>query len=238
MTTKNFTQLVLVVMSMAILLLPLDTLAQSKGGGSFGGSRGVGGGGSRSYSAPRAPRTPSGSGGGSFGGTRPTSRPRTAEPGSNQTPTRIGDAPSARNSFGGTRINSSRDYTTRYGTPRKTETQSIPTGGGNRNNYVVNRYGGMGDGFMMGYMMGASPWYWGMPFHPAFYYSRPYTVANADGTTSVYPGTFQWGELFFALLLIGGLVFIAYVAIRSRRRRFGAPPSNMLDADGTKSSFI
>ncbi len=202
------------------MTVPFDAFAQrSRGGGSFGGSRSSG----RSYSAPRsAPRS---SPGGSFGGTRrspstsPTTTPRNySAPRARSTSPTGAPVSSRPNSFGGSRLNSSQEYTSRYGTPRRVETARVPTANGAQN-YVVHRYGGLGDSFMMGYLMGSIPWYFSMPFHPAFYYSRPYTVANPDGTTSVYPGTFQWGQFFFVLLLVGGAGYILYVWLRSRRKR-------------------
>jgi hypothetical protein len=219
---------ILMVTLVLLSTLPADVFAQrSRGGGSFGGSRSSG----RSYSAPRsAPR-----GGGSFGGSRSTS-PSTA-PRSYSAPRARSTSPSAaptsaqRNSFGGSRLNTSQDYTSRYGVPRKVETARIPTANG-ATNYQVHRYGGMSDGFMMGYLMGSVPWFYSMPFHPAFYYSRPYTVANPDGTVGVYPGTFQWGQLFFVLLLVAGGGYILYVWIRSKRKR-----RELGGADLSRSSF-
>lgn len=213
--------LIALVIGLAAMMMPEDLSAQRRGG-SFGGRR--------SFSSPsRSYRSPSNSNR-SFGGRRATppstygSRSRSSSP-------RRSDMPSmGRNSFGGSRIGSSKDYTSRYGVPRQSTTQRLPGANGGQT-YVVNRYGGMGDGFMMGYLMGSIPWYFSMPFHPAFYFSRPYTVANTDGTTSVYPGTFQWGTLFFTLLLIGGVLFILYVWYKRRRRRgYGAD-------DMTDSSF-
>ncbi len=233
----------LVLVSVALLALPMDLIGQrsSKSGGSFGGSRSSG----RSYSAPRsAPRSSPRSGGGSFGGSR--SRPsgdrysapstRNSSPNSPQrnsqsaTPRRSSE-PSVQNSFGGTRLNSAQDYTSRYGTPRRTETQALQSNG-RQGSYIVNSYGGMSDGFMMGYLMGHSPWYYHMPFHPAYYYSAPYTVANPDGTTSVYPGQFSTGTMVFTMLLIGGGGYIVYVWYRGRKRRreFGT-------TDMSQSSF-
>lgn len=199
------TSIAAVVIATILMIFPTDMLSQRRGG-SFGGSR-------RSYSAPRSsPR-----GGGSFGGSRRTpsspyssrgtTRPSTSQPTSTRT-----------NAFGGSRLNSSREYTSRYGVPRKTETRAIP-GANGTTNYTINRYGGMGDGFMMGYLMGSIPWYYSMPFHPAFYYSRPYTVTNPDGTVGAYPGTFSWGTLFFVLLLVGGGGYILYVWLRNKRQR-------------------
>jgi hypothetical protein len=200
--------LVAMVVAMTSWLMPTDAFAQRSRGGSFGGSRSYG----RSYSAPRSPSR-------SFGGSR-NNYSRQSQPFGSRGTTRpsSGSYGSQRNTFGGSRLNSSSDYTSRYGVPRKSESQRINTPNG-ATNYTIHRYGGMGDGFMMGYMMGAIFWYYSMPFHPAYYYSRPYTVANPDGTTSVYPGTFQWGSLFFVLLVVGGGGYILYVWLRNRRRR-------------------
>ena len=130
------------------------------------------------------------------------------------------------------------DYTGRYGVPRATERRSFAGANGTQTNYVINRYGGMGDGFMMGYMMGSIPWYWSMPFHPAFYYSRPHTVMNPDGTTGVYPGTFQWGSLLMTLLIIGGIGFVVYIWLKNKRRRLSYAQAYDSDDDARKSSFM
>jgi len=222
--------LLAVIVAVFLMILP-DDLAAQRRGGSFGGRR--------SYSAPRStPRSMPRSGGSrSFGGSRRSTDRRSLPPSGRQ----YGSRPTTRtsrtpvgtgsNAFGGSRLSSSRDYTSRYGTPRRTETRAIP-GATGATNYTVHRYGGMGDGFMMGYMMGAIPWYYHMPFHPAFYYSRPYTVANPDGTVGVYPGTFQWGTLLFILLLVGGGGYILYVYLRQKRKRH-----LMGGADMSRSSF-
>jgi hypothetical protein len=124
----------------------------------------------------------------------------------------------------------------RYGTPLRQEARTLSNGAGGQTNYVFNTYGGFGDRFMMGYMLGSMPWYYHTPFFPAFYYARPYQVTNPDGTVSVYPGEFQWGTLFFMLLLIGGIIFILYVVIRSRRRGYGGRAAGFSD-DWSQSSF-
>lgn len=206
------------LVAILVMLMPADLDAQRRGG-SFGGSRS-----SRSYSSPSRGGGSFGSrgGGGSFGSRRssPSSSPYSGSGGRTSSVPRAQSSPSVqRNSFGGSRLSTSSDYTSRYGIPRKTERATYSSGGGGSTNYVVNRYGGMGDGFMMGYLMGSVPWYYSMPFHPAYYYSRPYTVANPDGTVSAYPGTFQWGTLFFTVLVVGGVAFIVYVWIRNRRRK-------------------
>lgn len=226
MKTSTTMSVLTLLLAVFMWVIPTDTLAQRRGG-SFGGSRSSG----RSFSSPRS--------GGSFGGRRsaPSSAPRSAprsgssSRGSNYSPSR----PTERNTntFGGARINRPQDYTSRYGTPRAQSRESFRTNG-TTTNYVVNRYGGMGDGFMMGYLMGSIPWYYHMPFHPAYYYSHPTTVVNPDGTTGVYPGTFQFGTLFFTLLIVGALCFIIYVIIRNRRRRVQGYSSMQ---DGSQSSF-
>jgi hypothetical protein len=225
---NTWKRLALTALSFAAVLttVPSDIAAQnSRGGGSFGGSRSSGG--SRSYSPPRSAPRQSPSGGGSFGGSRRSSPSRQSEPYQQRqysAPRSPSSTPQAmpmssqRNTFGGSRLSSAQEYTSRYGVPRRTERTAIPSNNGT-NSYVIHRYGGMGDGFMMGYLMGTIPWYYSMPFHPAFYYSRPYTVVNPDGTTSVYPGTFQWGQLFFVLLLVAGAGYILYVWLKAKRRR-------------------
>ncbi|NQW30830.1 MAG: hypothetical protein HQ472_10005 [Ignavibacteria bacterium] len=240
---KRIYSFVMVFLAVLLMLVPSDLFSQrgSRSGGSFGGSRSSG----RSYSAPRsAPRSTPRSGGGSFGGSRSAPRSngysapsnRNSSPSGTQrnqpysTPRRSSEQ-SMQNSFGGTRLNSTADYTSRYGTPRRTETKSLQNGASG-SNYVVHSYGGMSDGFMMGYIMGRAPWYYHMPFHPAFYYSAPYTVANPDGTTAVYPGQFNTGTLVFTMLLLGGGGYIVYVWYRNRKR-----VQNFGGNDMSQSSF-
>lgn len=210
-------------------VVPADLLAQRRGG-SFGGSRGGGYGRSFGRSSGRS----YGGGSRSFGGSR-TSPNRPVGPSQSG---RMNSAPTAKNSFGGSRMSRPTDYTGRYGVPRSTERRTMPGANGAQNNYVINRYGGMGDGFMMGYMMGSIPWYWSMPFHPAFYYSRPHTVVNSDGTTGVYPGTFQWGSLIVTLLVIGAIGFVVYTWLKNKRRRLSYAHAYDSDDDARKSSFM
>lgn len=238
---KRFLVLSTLVLALLAWVIPTDALAQRRGGGSFGGSRGGGYGRSfgRSYRSPSSGR--------SFGGSRTRQAPPPSRnaPGSNAPTSRFGSAPTSRNSFGGSRMNRPADYTGRYGAPRASERQSFRGQSGTSTNYVVNRYGGMGDGFMMGYMMGSIPWYWSMPFHPAFYYSRPYTHTNPDGSVGVYPPTFQWGTLIITLLVIGGIAFILFTWLRNRRRRVAYATSGTMAASyddderpGAQSSFM
>lgn len=169
------------------------------GGRSFGGSRSSGG--SRSFGSPRT-STPQKS----FGGTRSSA------------PKAIPNTPQGRvSSFGGNRMSSGTQYTQKYGTPRRTETRSFAGANGVQQNYVMHSYGGYGSGLMTGYMLGHTPWMWSTPFHPAFYYGRPYYVTNPDGGVEVYPPTFSYAKLFFTLIIVGAIIFIIYVMIRGRK---------------------
>lgn len=177
-------------------------------GGSFGGSRSTGGGSfggfrSKSYSSPSASKPSS-----SFGGTRSSNSGGSAGG--------FASRPSSVN-WGGRRLGSAQEYTKSYGIPRRVvrsnEMQGLPQ------NYIVNQYGGASDRFMMGYIMGSTNWMWYTPFHPAFYYSRPHYVEREDGMVEVYPPVFSWGKLFFTILIIGGVLFIIVVAIKSRKNR-------------------
>lgn len=177
--------------------------------GSFGGFRGGG----RSFGRSM---------GRSFGGSRSRtfSTPRSGSRSifGSRNATRSMSSAQRKTSFGGNRMSSSAAYTSKYGAPRKV----IPAGtrAGIPRNYVVNDYGGYGSGLMMGYMMGHSSWMWAMPFHPAFYYSRPSYVQNSDGTVSVYPPTFSFGRVFFTILIVGAIVYIIYVVVRNRKNRY------------------
>lgn len=126
--------------------------------------------------------------------------------------------PSKQTSFGGQRMTSSKDYTSKYGTPRKApQTITGKNAAGATQRYQTYSYGGYGSGLMSGYLMGRTSWMWMMPFHPAFYYSKPYYVNNPDGTMSVYPPTFSTGKLLFTLVIVGGIIWLIYRMIRRRR---------------------
>jgi hypothetical protein len=186
---------VAIIIALLWLLIGNDVLnARGGRGGSFGGSRSFGRSSpSRTSSAPRS----------SFGGSRATSL-----------------SGGRSSSFSATKMNASRDYTTKYGAPRRTVAGN--TMAGVPGNYRMNDYGGFSSGLMMGYMMGNTSMMWSMPFHPAFYYSRPYYVTNPDGTVGVYPPTFSFAKLFFTLIIVGGIAYIIYVIIRNRRRNAGS----------------
>lgn len=197
----RFTGAIAVIAMLFIFLAPdiADARGSRSGGGrSFGGSR-------KSFSSPRKSfSTPS--------------RPSTPQSMNRGTPSK------PKSSFGGTRLNSSRDYTAKYGTPRKS-TPANQLGseyaGKVPNNYVIHSYGGYGSGLMTGYMMGSTSWMWMMPFHPAFYYSKPYYVNNPDGTVGVYPPTFSFEKLIFTLIIVGAIIYIVVRIIRRRRSSSG-----------------
>ncbi len=144
--------------------------------------------------------------GGSFGGRRggSFSRPRSTSTRSSST-TRSSGTTSRSSSFGGARQMSSQQAKAKYGVPRRTETKTMTGANGLPVNYNVHHYGGFSSGLMTGYLTGNMLWYMTVP---AFFYSRPVYVTNPDGTKDVYPPTFNWGKLFFVLLIIAAIVFL------------------------------
>jgi hypothetical protein len=139
-----------------------------------------------------------------------------------------------RSSFGSNRLNSAKEYTSRYGVPRRTIKGNVVKGV--PKNYRINDYGGYGSGLMMGYMIGHTPFLWHTPFHPAFYYTQPYYVKNPDGTTSVYPPTFSVSKVVFSIFIFGGIIFVLYriiVSFKSKKKRM----TGNNDRYGSKSSF-
>ncbi len=151
----------------------------------------------------------------SFGKKRSSSRLNK----SSRTTTRSSIPKTKQSSFGGNRLSNQKAYTSKYGAPRKTSTYSGKNAAGQNQNYVVNNYGGYGSGLMTGYMMGSTSWMWAMPFHPAFYYSRPYYVNNPDGTIGVYPPTFSFGKLIFTIMILGVIILIIRAVIRAKKRQ-------------------
>ncbi|MBC8144567.1 MAG: hypothetical protein H7X80_03210 [bacterium] len=194
---------VMVMLAMVAAMLVMDYVeAEARRGGSFGGRRG----------------------GSSFGSRRST--PSYSSRSTSRSTPRTSTAP-RRSSFGGTRLASSAAYTKSYGVPRRTESVRAPSmGGAGMSNYNVHRYGGMSDRFMTGYLLGSTSWMWSMPFHPAFYYSRPYYATGKNGATDVYPPTFQIGKLIITLLVVGGIGYLIYRAMRRRKPSAEAPQSS------------
>ncbi|MFP4527523.1 MAG: hypothetical protein ACLFQX_03165 [Candidatus Kapaibacterium sp.] len=192
---NNWRRLLGVFIAIVVALIFLaPELVEARRGRSFGGSRSK-----RSFSTQK--RTPS--------------KSRTQK----SVPTmRKSTNPAKRTSFGGNRLSTGKAYTQKYGTPRKTETVTGRNAAGQQQKYVMHSYGGYGSGLMTGYMMGTTSWMWMMPFHPAFYYSKPYYVTNPDGTMGVYPPTFSFGKLLFTLLIIGGIAFIIVRIVKSRKK--------------------
>lgn len=203
----------------SLILIP--TLADARG--SFGGSRGGGGrssGGSRSFGGSRGSSRPSAP---SY--SRPSPRPSYSRPNSPSSSFGRSSTPAPRSSFGGTRLNSGSDYTRSYGIPRKSTPMTLPNSSGANQNYVVHNYGGRGDGFMMGYMMGSVPFMWRTPFHPAYYYTQPSYVTMPDGSVEVYPPTFSYSTLIFTLLVGGFIIYIVIKVLRRRRMGIGSNSS-------------
>lgn len=162
----------------------------------------------------------------SFGGTRrstPSKQYNTPRQSDNRTKSfgnNRSTSPNRSTSFGGTRLNNSREYTAKYGTPRNTSKMTVPNNLGGSRNLVVHSYGGYGSGLMTGYLMGATPFIWSLPFHPAFYYSKPYYVENPEtGETEVYPPTFSVSTLIFTIIIAGAIIYVIYVIIRNRKRK-------------------
>ncbi|MCX6147820.1 MAG: hypothetical protein NTW25_11335 [Candidatus Kapabacteria bacterium] len=201
MKSNSHNVLALSALFIALFIMLLPDIAEARGG-SFGGSRGGGGfrGGGRSFSSPRSSPTKS------FGGTRSTGG-------------RIGSSsPSVgKSSFGGSRMSNNSQYTSRYGAPRQSTPMTRTGANGMQQNYVVHNYGGYGSGLMTGYMLGHSSWMWGMPFHPAYYYSRPYEVVGANGVVEVYPPTFSFGQFFFTMLIMGLVIWLIIRIFKSRK---------------------
>ncbi|HPI18927.1 MAG TPA: hypothetical protein PKY56_01020 [Candidatus Kapabacteria bacterium] len=194
MKTKNIINLKVISIVFLVLMLLMPDILEARGGRGFGGGRSFGGS-RRSFSNRQYSRQPS----------------RTSPTQSN----RMGTS-QRKTSFGGTRLSSSQNYTKKYGTPRRTApagtTPGVPK------NYVVHQYGGYGNSLMMGYLMGQSSFLWMMPFHPAFYYSKPYYVENPDGTMEVYPPTFSFEKVIITIIILAGIVFIIRAIIKRKRQ--------------------
>lgn len=234
--TKRIFAASALLIALSIFLLP--DLVEARGfggrGGGFGGGRGFGGrsggsifGGSKSSGGLFGSKK-------SFGGSRSSSSKGSSGFGSRSGSSFGGTRSSNATSFGGSRLNGSRDYTAKYGVPRQTSTFTGRNAYGANQNYVVNNYGGYGSGLMTGYMMGHTSWMWSMPFHPAFYYSRPYYVTNPDGTVGVYPPTFSLSKLLFTLMIFALIVYIIMRIIKNRRLGNGSSYSSY---NRSQSSF-
>jgi len=213
-----------VVFSLLIFSLPLDELLSQGKRGSFGGTRSItkSFGGARSFGGTR-----------SFGGYRSYNLPGTSPKITSPLRKKSFDITAKTKSFGGTvssALNRSQ-IASKYGIPRKVitprELPRLPQ------NAVVNHYGDFASGLMMGYLMGHTSWLWYLPFHPAFYYTKPVRVENPDGTVSYYPPTFDYSKFFLTLIFLGSLGFIVYRLIKKRRSYH----SFLTKTDLSKSSF-
>lgn len=189
---KRFLGALLIAFALFVFLAP--DIAEAKRGGGRSGGRSFGG--KRSYSTNKS-----------------TPRRSTAARAKPAVPA------NKRSSFGGSRLNSSKDYTSKYGVPRKTSTVQGRNAAGLSQNYQVHSYGGFSSGLMTGYMMGATSFWWSTPFHGAFYYSRPYYVNNPDGTIGVYPPTFSFGKMIMTLLIAAVVIWLIYRLVRKKKSR-------------------
>ncbi len=232
---KIFLIVVLGLLIVAVLF-PFEELFSQKGRSSFGGSRSStyrSFGGSRTYQVPR-----------SFGGSR-SNQPFGIQRNVPRKDLSVPTTPRSnfgtpRSSFGGNRVGT-QNYSTnfpsfqkRYGVPRKVITPSqLPT---LPKNAVVNHYGDFASGLMMGYLMGHTSWLWYLPFHPAFYYSKPVQVVTPDGKIEYYPPTFDWGKFFMTWIIIGSIAFIVITYLKNRKTR--KLVDNFYTKDLSKSSFV
>ncbi|MCX8055292.1 MAG: hypothetical protein N3A67_06470 [Ignavibacteria bacterium] len=155
-----------------------------------------------------------GGGGRSFGGSR-SFKPRTTQTVKPQT----SNFPRQQrtSSFGGTRI-SKEQAKAKYGIPKKVEQTKRVDANGNQRTYNIHNYDGYANGLMTGYLMGHTSWLWMMPFHPAFYYSKPYYVENEDGSIDVYPPTFSVVKLFIGIAIFSFVLWLLYKVVSSNRK--------------------
>jgi hypothetical protein len=190
-TFSTFTRLMTLAVIVVIgIVLLADTADAQRRGGSFGGMRRS----SPSY-APSRPSAPA-------YGSRPT-------------------APAPSGSFGGSRSMTNTmppaaaNYRRSYGVPRQSTPYTPP---GSSQSYMVHNYGnGFTNGLMLGYLAGSRPpFYYYTPFHPAFYYSSPTVVYNANGSREVYPPTFSFFKLLLGFAVVGGVIWFVVWIIRRR----------------------
>jgi hypothetical protein len=199
--------IIILAVIIGVITFSLDADAQRRSGGSsFGGARRS----SPSY-APSRPSAPA-------YGSRPMSPAPSRSFGGSRSGSSFGNSRSMTNTMQPAAAN----YRRSYGVPR----QSMPyTPPGGSQSYIVHNYGnGFTHGLMLGYLAGnAMPFYYHMPFHPAFYYSSPTVVTNPNGTREVYPPTFSFFKLFLGLAIVGGVIWLIVRFIR--RRSSGDTPS-------------
>ncbi len=187
---------IMLIIALIILFVAPEFADARRGGRSFGGRRST----SKSYKSNTRSKTST--------ARKPTSSMNASK----------STNPAKRTSFGGSRMTSSKAYTSKYGTPRKKTEYTGTNAAGQQQRYVMHGYGGYGSGLMTGYMMGTTSWMWSMPFHPAFYYSRPYYVNNPDGSMGVYPPTFSFTRLLFTLIVVAIILYIIVRLIKRKSR--------------------
>lgn len=154
-------------------------------------------------------------GGRSFGGSR-SFKPRTTQPVNPQSfGTQRLNKPT---SFGGYRI-SKEQARAKYGIPKKVSQTTQVDGNGMNRTYNIHHYDGYASGLMTGYIMGHTSWLWMLPFHPAFYYTKPYYVENEDGSVDVYPPTLSFGRILLGIIIFATIIWIIYKIYTSLKRR-------------------
>lgn len=119
-------------------------------------------------------------------------------------------------SFGGTRI-TKQQAQAKYGIPKKVDQTTKVDPNGIQRTYNIHHYDGYASGLMTGYLMGHTSWLWMMPFHPAFYYSRPYYVQNEDGSVDVYPPTLSFTKILLGLIFFAFIFWLISKFIAKRR---------------------
>ncbi len=202
-TIYNIAAAAFLMLILSLFIAP--DIAEARRGRSFGGSRR-----SRSYSRPRNR---------SFSRQSPAARSRANIQRQKTTP-----------SFGGKRITRA-EAQKKYGVPRRTSSYTGKNEYGQSQKYILNHYsGGYTGTLMQNYMAHRIPYYmmW-MPWTGAFWYTRPQYVPMPDGTIQVYPPTFNYSKVLFAVVLTFVLIFYLYRKIKGPRR--------MASNDTSTSSF-
>lgn len=199
-----------VALLVVLLALPAEMALARRGGSFGGGGRSFGGG--RSYSAPRSfgGSRPGGSfGGGSQPGGSTARRPGSSF-GGNRPGTSGGGGFGRSGGFGSRNYIRSTRVAPSYASRRPTRTSQMYY----NNGYVpAYHYGGFSG---WSYAWAAPMWYFHTPFHPAYYYRPP--VYYQGG---MYPGGFNWGNFFAALILFAIVIAMIVWVVRRMRRKHG-----------------
>ena len=154
-------------------------------------------------------------GGRSFGGSR-SFRPKQSQ---TTTPLSFNSQRQQKvTSFGGKRI-TKEQARAKYGIPKKVNQTTKTDPNGIQRTYNVHQYDGYASGLMTGYLMGHTSWLWMMPFHPAFYYSKPYYVENPDGSVDVYPPTLSYTKILLGIIILAFIFWLIYRIVFLRKKQ-------------------